>query len=371
MRVLMTCGGTGGHINPAIAIAGTIKNNIPNAEILFVGTKRGKEEELVGREGYEIRFVESQGIRRSLSLSNIKALYTAFVSPYKAKRMLKEFDPQIVIGTGGYACWPMLRAASMLHIPCMVHESNAVPGMAVKRLEKYVDKILINFEETREHVRCQNKVVRVGNPVKTAFSNMEKSAAREKLGISKDALYVLSYGGSGGAEFLNETMVSVMEIFAKQNKDIILEHASGSRDFEATKTRFRSLGLDAYSNLTLREYIYDMPCRMAAADLVICRAGAMTLSELAMMGKASILIPSPNVPNDHQYKNAKVLAEAGAACLLREANLTPKLLVENIEHCLSNEGVRNRMEALVRNFADADANRRIYEEIMGLVKNKK
>ena len=159
MRILMTCGGTGGHINPAIAIAGTIKNNIPNAEILFVGTKRGKEEELVGHEGYEIRFVESQGIKRSLSLSNIKALYTALVSPYKAKKIIKEFAPDIVIGTGGYACWPILKAASMLHVPSMVHESNAVPGMAVKRLEGCVDKILINFEETREHLKHQNKVV--------------------------------------------------------------------------------------------------------------------------------------------------------------------------------------------------------------------
>ena len=367
----MTCGGTGGHINPAIAIAGTIKNNIPNAEILFVGTKRGKEGELVGREGYEIRFVESQGIKRSLSLSNIKALYTALVSPYKAKKILREFEPDIVIGTGGYACWPMLKAASMLHIPCMVHESNAVPGMAVKRLEGCVDKILVNFEETKEHLKHGEKVVRVGNPLKNAFLSMEKDAAREKIGIPKDAVYVLSYGGSGGAEFLNETMISVMEIFAKNKPNVIMEHAAGSRDFKATQERFASLGLDKCSQLSLREYIYDMPCRMAAADLVICRAGAMTLSELAMMGKASILIPSPNVPNDHQYKNAKVLADAGAACLLREANLTPQLLAENIEHCLKDEGVRRRMELVVKNFADKDANRRIYEEILNVTKKQK
>jgi UDP-N-acetylglucosamine--N-acetylmuramyl-(pentapeptide) pyrophosphoryl-undecaprenol N-acetylglucosamine transferase len=367
----MTCGGTGGHINPAIAIAGTIKNNIPNAEILFVGTKRGKEEELVGREGYEIRFVESQGIRRSLSLSNIKALYTALVSPYKAKGIIKEFAPDIVIGTGGYACWPILKAASMLHVPSMVHESNAVPGMAVKRLEGCVDKILINFEETREHLKHQDKVVRVGNPLKNAFSSMGKDAAREKLGIPRDSMYILSYGGSGGAEFLNETMVSVMEIFAKKNPNVIMEHAAGSRDFAPTRERFESLGLDKCAQLTLREYIYDMPCRMAAADLVICRAGAMTLSELAMMGKASILIPSPNVPNDHQYKNAKVLADAGAACLLREADLTPQLLSENIEHCLKDGGVRGRMELLVKKFADEDANRRIYDEVLKLTKNKK
>ncbi len=367
MRVLMTCGGTGGHINPAIAIANTIKNNIPSAEILFVGTKRGKEGELVPREGYEIRFVESQGIRRSLSLANIKAIYTALVSPYKAKPILKEFAPDVVIGTGGYACWPILKAASMMGIPCAVHESNAKPGMAVKRLQGSVDKILINFDATRDELKKKEKVITVGNPLRNAFSHMEKGVAREKLGIPKDAFFVLSYGGSGGAEFLNETMVKVMALLAEKPTSVFVTHAAGSRDFAATRERFAALGLEQKPNLTLEEYIFDMPVRMAAADLVICRAGAMTLSELAMMGKASILIPSPNVTDNHQYKNAKVLADAGAACLLEERELTPELLAERIEH-FSDTQARRECETRIRDFADPDANRRIFEEIMKLAK---
>ena len=366
----MTCGGTGGHINPAIAIANTIKNNLPDAEFLFVGTKRGKEGELVPMEGYEIRFVESRGIRRSLSLSNIKAIYTALVSPYKAKPILKEFKPDVVIGTGGYACWPILRAASMMKIPCAVHESNAKAGMAVKRLQNHVDKILVNFEKTKEELKRKDKVVTVGNPLRSAFSHVEKASAREQLGIPRDALYVLSYGGSGGAEFLNEIMVSVMAEFSEKHPEVLLEHAAGSRDFAPTKEKFAKLGLGEKKNLCLKEYIFDMPLRMAAADLVICRAGAMTVSELAMMGKAAILIPSPNVVDNHQYMNAKVLADAGAACLLEEATLTPSLLAQNIEYYLYRGNERQRMELLVKDFADPDANRRIFDEILALAKKK-
>lgn len=368
MRVLMTCGGTGGHINPAIAIASTIKNNIPDTEILFVGTKRGKEEELVSREGYEIRFVESRGIRRSFSISNIKAVYTALISPYKAKAILKDFKPDVVIGTGGYACWPVLRAAAMMKIPCAVHESNAKAGMAVKRLQYHVDKILVNFEKTKEELRCKNKVVTVGNPLKSAFSCVEKENARDVLGIPKDVLFVLSYGGSGGAEFLNETMVEVMAAFAEKHPEVLLEHAAGKRDYAPTKARFEARGLAGKENLWLKEYIFDMPIHMAAADLVICRAGAMTLSELAMMGKAAILIPSPHVTDNHQYKNAKVLADAGAACLLEEGSLTPSRLTQNIEYYLFRQNERQRMELLVKDFADPDANRRIFEEILKLTK---
>jgi UDP-N-acetylglucosamine--N-acetylmuramyl-(pentapeptide) pyrophosphoryl-undecaprenol N-acetylglucosamine transferase len=364
----MTCGGTGGHINPAIAIANTIKNNIPDAEILFVGTKRGKEGELVPREGYEIRFVESRGIQRSLSLSNIKAIYTALVSPYKARPILKEFKPDVVIGTGGYACWPVLRAAAMLKIPCAVHESNAKAGMAVKRLQKHVDRILVNFEKTKDELKCKEKVVTVGNPLRSAFSQVDRMTARRQLGIPEDALFVLSYGGSGGAEFLNETMVSVMAEFSKKHPEVILEHAAGSRDFEGTRARFDELGLSGKANLCLKEYIFDMPLRMAAADLVICRAGAMTISELAMMGKAAILIPSPHVTDNHQYMNAKVLADAGAACLLEEESLTPSLLLQNIEFYLFRQNERQRMELLVKDFADTDANRPIFDEILKLVK---
>lgn len=368
MRVLMTCGGTGGHINPAIAIANTIKNNIPEAEILFVGTKRGKESDLVPRAGYELKFVESEGIRRSLSPANIRALYRALVSPYQAKRVIRDFAPDVVVGTGGYACWPVLKGASMLGIPCAVHESNAIPGMAVKRLQKSVDKILVNFERTTDYLVKKEKVVRVGNPLTSGFSVMEKNASRAKCGIPENALCVLSYGGSGGAEFLNRIALDVMKQYVAINKEVVFIHATGSRNYGETKERFDQLGLGNCPNIRLCEYIYDMPEYMAAADVVICRAGAMTVSELSLMGKASVMIPSPNVVDNHQFKNAKVLADAEATCLLEEQGLTPQKLWDNLSTLLYRPEKRQAMERQIKNFADPNANERIFGEIMALVK---
>lgn len=368
MRVLMTCGGTGGHINPAIAIANTIKAKIPDAEILFVGTKRGKESELVPRAGYELKFVESQGIRRSLSPANIKALFRALISPYEAKSVIREFAPDVVVGTGGYACWPVLKGASMLGIPCAVHESNAIPGMAVKRLQKSVDKILINFDKTAEFIAKKDKIVRVGNPLAGGFSNMEKSAARAKHDIPENALCVLSYGGSGGAEFLNRIAVEVMKGYISSHRDIVFIHAAGARDYADTKARFDELGLGNCPNIRLFEYIYDMPEYMAAADVVICRAGAMTISELSMMGKACIMIPSPNVVDNHQYKNAKVLADAGAACLLEESQLDADILWKHLEALLYDVGKREAQQSAITRFADRDANERIFDELMKLAR---
>lgn len=369
MRVLMTCGGTGGHINPAIAIANTIKAHIPDAEILFVGTKRGKESELVPRAGYELKFVESEGIRRSLSPANIKALFRALISPYEAKKVIREFAPDVAVGTGGYACWPVLKGASMLGIPCAVHESNAIPGMAVKRLQKSVDKILINFDKTADYIAKKDKVVRVGNPLTGGFSNMEKNVARRKHNIPENALCVLSYGGSGGAEFLNRIAVDVMKGHIASHRDIVFVHAAGARDYADTKARFDELGLGNCENIRLFEYIYDMPEYMAAADVVICRAGAMTISELSMMGKACIMIPSPNVVDNHQYKNAKVLADAGAACLLEESQLDADVLWKHLESLLYDVSKREAQQTAIRNFADRDANERIFDELMKLAGN--
>ena len=370
MRVLMTCGGTGGHINPAIAIANTIKENIPDAEILFVGTQKGKESILVPKAGYNLKFVKSEGIRRSLSPANIKALVRAVISPYAAKKVIREFAPDVVVGTGGYACWPVLRGAAMLKVPTVVHESNAIPGMAVKRLQKSVGKILTNFDKTKDYIDNKEKVVRVGNPFMGGFSTMEKAAAREKHGIPADALCVLSYGGSGGAEFLNQIAVDVMKAHVASHQDVVFVHAAGSRDYAATKARFEELGLDRCQNIRLFEYIYDMPEWMAAADVVVCRAGAMTISELSIMGKASVMIPSPNVVDNHQYKNAKVLADADATCLLTEGELTVDMLWHNLEEILYRSERREALENNIRAFAEPDANERIFGEIMAMIKEK-
>lgn len=372
MRILMTCGGTGGHINPAIAIANTVKNNLPGSEILFVGTSTGKERELVTREGYDIRFVESLGIYRSVSpsaiLHNIKALYTAVVSPFKASKILREFAPDVVVGTGGYACWPVLRAAARLHISSAVHESNAIPGMAVKKLQNKVDRIFTNFERSADYLSAKDKIMRVGNPLRTAFSGMDAAAAREKLGIAPDEFLVLSYGGSLGADFLNETVIKCMATLSQSDRKIRVIHATGKRAYEGCLSTYRALGLEGDPRFSLVDYIFDMPAYMAAADVVICRAGAMTVSELSMMGKVGIMVPSPNVVDNHQYKNAKVLSDAEAVVLKEESALDPEGLCRLILDLKENPAEREKLSQNIRKFADPEANRKILDELVRMAK---
>ena len=328
MRVLMTGGGTGGHVYPALAIAEIIKKNVPGAEIAFVGTEKGIENRLVPEAGYCLYHIRIQGIRRSLSLSNLKTAYLVLTSPRKAKEIIQDFKPDVVIGTGGYVCWPLLRAASSMGIPSMVHESNALPGVAVRQLQRRVDVILTNFAQTAELLKAKERVVHVGNPLRGECGTVSREEARRKLNLPNDRFVVLSFGGSLGAQKLNEASVELMRSFGSEHEDVIHVHAGGTRGYENARALFSGYGLDRCDRLQLKEYIYNMPLYMAAADLVICRAGAMTLTELASMGKAAILIPSPNVTDNHQYKNAKVLSDAGAAKLIQESEYTGEAFCE-------------------------------------------
>lgn len=371
MRVLMTGGGTGGHVNPAIAIANTIKLNDPTAEIAFVGTSRGIENKLVPAAGYPLYHVEVRGFRRSLSPANLKAAWLAFVSPIRAKKLIADFKPDIVVGTGGYACWPVLVAAARMGIPTAVHESNAIPGVTVRRLQKYVDRIMLNFAEGGEYLDAKEKLMVVGNPLRGEFGTMTRAAAREKLGITGYRRMILSCGGSMGAEPVNDAMLALMRDYGLSHPDVLHVHATGALEYEAAKAKFAEYGLTGKDNLRLVEYIYDMPIQMAAADLVVNRAGAMTLSELAVQGKACLLIPSPYVTANHQYKNAKVLADAGAALLIEEKELTPARVTQEVSALLDDDTRRAGMEKAITAFARTDANKVIYEEICRLAKNQK
>ncbi len=371
MNVLMTGGGTGGHVNPALAIAHTIKTNIPDANIAFVGTPSGMENKLVAKEGYKMYHVDIQGIRRSLSLSNIKTAYLALVSPIKARKIVKEFEPDVVIGTGGYVCWPILVAASKMGVATAVHESNAVPGVATKRLQKYADRIFLNFEDTANYLSYKEKLVHVGNPLRASFSAFDRKKARQELGIGDDVdKTVLSYGGSLGAHALNQTMLDYMDKYARHTPNIRVIHATGSREYESIRDEFISRGLDKYSNLELCEYIYNMPVVMSAADVVISRAGAMTVSELSLKGKNCILVPSPYVTNNHQYKNAKVLSDANAAVLLTEKELSAQLLDRELKALFASPEKCSEMSKEIKKFALPDANKRIYNEILSLIGEK-
>lgn len=373
MRVLMTGGGTGGHINPAVAIANTIKKNHPQAEIAFVGTKRGKEKELVPKEGYPLYFVDVQGIRRSLSPKNIKALYLALVSPLRAKKLLEQYRPDFVVGTGGYACWPVMKAASKLGIPTAVHESNALAGLAIRKLQDGMDRIFINFPQTEEQIKKQNrhKVMHVGNPLREGFGGLSYENARKKLGLRDGEQMVLSFGGSLGAERINEAMLDLMGEYAPKHPEIRIVHACGTVKYGPIYEEFCRRGLDALPNVMLTPYIYDMPTQMAAADVVICRAGAMTISELALMKKACVMIPSPNVTDNHQYKNAKALADGGAAVLLEEKDMLSGRLTQEVSALLTDGVARHSMEEAIASFARTDANKLIYDELMRLMAQSK
>ena len=372
MRLLLTGGGTAGHINPALAIAQTVKQNDPTAEIAFVGVRGKREEDLVPRAGYPLYFVQARGFVGKLPTpSNLRAAWLAITAPNAkdTQEILDQFKPDLVIGTGGYACWPLMVAAAKRGIPTAVHESNSHPGKTVRMLERRVDRIWTNFPNTVERLRCKSKVVCVGNPLRGDFGGLTREAARRQLGIDDDRLFILSFGGSGGAEQVNRGAIKLMREFSSREERVLHLHATGKWDYEASMKLFCESGLDEARNCILKDYIYDMPLRMAAADLVISRAGAMTLSELALMHKACILVPSPNVAYNHQFLNASELGDAGAAVVLADREVADDgVLSAAVSSILSDGTRRQSMEEKIAKFADPEANRRVWDEIGVLLK---
>lgn len=374
MRVLLTGGGTAGHINPALAIAETIKLNDPSAIIAFVGTKRGIESDLIPREGYPLYFVESRGFCRPMyHPKNIGVAMTALWSPYAKQTVdiIKEFKPDIVIGTGGYACWPIAAAAIRIGIPCALHESNALPGLAIRRLHRRADRVWLHFAETAEKLSSGKNILCVGNPLRAAFGAVTKEEARKRLNIPKDTFLILSYGGSIGAPAVDAAALELMEWVSSTNGEVVHVHATGKRGIDAFLSNMRQKGLENTPNCIAKDYIYDMPLQMAAADLVICRAGAMTVSELAKMKKAAILIPSPNVTDNHQYLNAKVLSDAEAAVLLEEKELVDNRMSETVKMLWNDRQMLQGMEQAIGEFGKTDANRAIWDDILTLLREKK
>lgn len=372
MKLLLSGGGTGGHIYPAIAIAEEFKRRYPDGEVAFVGSPRGIENKLIPQNGYKLYTVDIMGISRKEILKNVKVFGKILKSMNEAKSLLRKYNPDIVIGTGGYASWPCVKMASQMGIPTCIVEQDAFPGIATRQLSKCADRIFISFEKTREYLQGKTKknaqIILSGNPLRPNFATADKDAARAKLGITKP--YILSLGGSLGALKINECMLDVMQDYSSTH-DVIHLHSCGSRDYKEIKAKYSEKGLDKYRNLTLLEYIYDMPDRMAAADLVINRSGAITLAELAMLGKPCILIPSPNVTADHQYKNAKVLADADAAVLIKDDDLNPELLANAIDRIISSKERQKTMSENISKFAHPDSLSKILDEAEKLIKEKR
>ena len=342
---------------PALAIADTVRRNVPQAQILFVGGEKGMEGELVTKAGYTLRALAVEGLSRRLTPHNLRVLWQTGRAVSDAKRILREFAPDAVIGTGGYACYPTLRAAAAMQIPCAIHESNAYPGLAVRVLSGRMDRVWLNFSEAEKHLARGTVVHVVGNPL--------HGAAAEATTHRAQGRHVLSFGGSLGADAMNAAVLELMETERKVGNVSHL-HATGKRCYEGVLAEFRARGLDRCPQLRLVPFIEDMPRRMAGADLVICRAGAMSISELAAASAAAVLIPSPNVTGDHQRKNAEALAIAGAAIMLEEKRLAE--LNGTVMALLCAPQRLERMRRAISAFAMPDANRLILADILQMVK---
>lgn len=368
----MTGGGTGGHINPALAIADTIRQKLPDAEIAFVGTPKGMENRLVPKAGYKLYHIEIQGLRRSLSPANIKTAWLTLTSVGKAKKLLREYKPDLVVGTGGYVCYPLCRAAASLGVPVAVHESNAYPGLAVRMLAPHVDIIFTNFEAASRHIKpkYRGKIIRVGNPFKAGGEVYTKARAREELDIEHKYRYsVLIFGGSLGAETINRAAAEFAGKYAGEFSDTLFTHAAGVRNYDEVKAMYAEHG-ELPANTELLDYIYDMPRRLAAADVAVCRSGAMTTSELAQLGVPAILVPSPNVTDDQQYKNAKVFSDAGASVLIEDSAFNAESLRGELKKLLNDRQLLRSMSEKVKTFAAFDCNDRIFDELTELTKKK-
>lgn len=363
MRFLFTCGGTAGHINPAVAIAGRLQELYHDCEILFIGAEGMMEMKLVPREGYEIRGIEITNISRELNLAglahNARTLKNVALSTEKARRIIREFKPDAVIGTGGYVCYPVLTAAHRLHIPTLVHESNAVPGLTTKLLARHVDRVMVGFEESRTQYPDPDKVFVTGTPVRGSFSLFTKEAAKAQLGIPNDKPLVVSVWGSLGAAHMNAVIAQMIPMM-KDDPSFRLIHSVGSRYYrQFSEELARSAPDCARYGADVREYIYDMPRVMAAADLVLCRAGASSLAELCFMGKPAVIVPSPNVTNHHQERNARVLEHAGGAKVLLEGEFDAASLLARIRELLADPRKTASMREAMLSLAVPDATDKI------------
>jgi UDP-N-acetylglucosamine--N-acetylmuramyl-(pentapeptide) pyrophosphoryl-undecaprenol N-acetylglucosamine transferase len=375
MNFLLTCGGTAGHINPALAIAGRMRELMPDCGILFIGAEGKMETELVPREGYDIKTLKITNISRAHSLEglkhNLETLKNVAVSTHEAKNIIREFKPDVVIGTGGYVCYPVLTAAHELGIPTAVHESNAVPGLTTKLLADKVDKIMVGFEDSKNAYHQSEKVEVTGTPVRGEFSAYTKALAKQELGLDVNEPLVVSVWGSLGAAHMNKIMGELITMLDAQH-EFHLIHSVGSMYFKDFNEKLSQLVPDLTRiGADVRQYIYDMPRVMAAADLILCRAGASTLSELAYMGKPVILVPSPNVTNNHQEKNARVLEKAGGAKVFLEGEFDASSLLNTVRELLGDQNKLNEMSEAMLSLAVPEATDKICNIILDLSAKKR
>ena len=343
MRVLFCGGGTAGHVMPAIAMAQMIQRNFKNAEVGFVGRKGGNENRSITKSGYFLYTIDVMGIKRSISLKNIEAILKALKSSRKAKHIILNFKPDLVIGTGGYVCYPVIKKAQQMKIPTIIHESNVYPGMVTRILGKKCSKLLLNVEATKEYLKNTNNTSVVGNPLRSDFKSVSRNEARKALNIGKNEIFIVSFGGSLGSEVLNEHIVDLMYGYSLHTLNVRHIHSAGVNGYNKLVESFPRL-CNGIAKCKIVPYIDDMPLYLRAADIVISRSGAMTLSELSCAEVAPILIPSPNVTANHQYANAKYATDEGGAIMIEEKDLTADSLRNAVEMLVRDSTLRAKLQ---------------------------
>lgn len=371
MNVIFTCGGTGGHINPAIAVANIWKERHPESKILFIGAEGRMEEELVPKAGYELHAIPANGMAREKTWAglkhNVKAVFNIARGVAICKKVIREFGADVVVGTGGYASFPALLAASMMGIPTCVHESNAMPGLTTRLIADRADRVLTCFPESAKHYRHPEKVTTVGMPVRREFIYTQKEDARRELGLDDRPVIVTAFG-SQGARAMNEVAAEMMALEQAAGYPYQHIHATGSFGWEWMPEHVRSLGVDpeAGKGITMKEYIYNMPTVMAAADIVISRAGAASCNEIAASGTPCILIPSPNVTDNHQEKNARAIEQGGGAVVVLEKDCSARTLMDTVGKILGDKPSYEKMRIALQKMVVLDSAERLCDIITEL-----
>lgn len=371
MRVIIAAAGTGGHINPGLAIANKIKQEEKDSEIIFIGTTRGLENDLVPRSGYKLKTIDAYGLSKKISFDNIKKMYKTFKGYGEAKKIIKEFKPDIVIGTGGYICGANISAAHNLGIPTLLHESNAFPGRAVKMLAKKTDTILVSFNDAKERIKNAKNIVCTGTPVKITKKDYgidERLKIIKDAGLNANKPIVLIFGGSQGAQKINEAILGILT--NKLNKNYQLMWATGPKQYDIIKDALndKNININNIENAKIVPYIYNMEEIMNVSNLIVARSGAMTITEISNLGKPSILVPLPNVSGNHQLYNAKVLENIGAAKIILNDELDFEKLNARIEEIVLDNDKEVEMSKNALKIATSNVEDKIYSEICKLVR---
>lgn len=363
MKVIIAAAGTAGHINPGLSIANKIKEEEPSSEIIFIGTKRGLEKDLVPRAGYELKTIDAYG----LNFKKPKQLLKTLKGFGEAKKIIQEFKPDVVIGTGGYICGAVITEAHKLGIPTLLHESNAFPGKAVKMLAKKTDCILVGFEDAKARLPQAKKVVVTGNPTKIKDLNLSKDKKEKiikELGLSVEKPILLVFGGSQGAKAINDAVIKIVKTKANQNYQIIW--APGPIQYNIIKEELENsnMNIEKIPNTKIYPYIYNMEEIMNISDLFICRSGAMTINEVSIVGKPAIFIPLPGVSQNHQEYNARVLEKVGAAKIILNTDLENIDLNKYIENMIYDQNLLTEMGKKAKKVASIDALEKIYKQVI-------